>query len=171
MSIYSRVRLERDNNTKIWNAAAQTMADPLKHNFPSQEAKMSNGLKQQMTHLNHIFQNCKPFRNRHPNMIQNEHVYAICCRPEVAGDVIYGEDVQTFRYFVCVCVNLWAASFSSFQEHRNQPFNVMRRRRQVTLPIEISSLYSYSTSIHTTDLSCTVFAQCTSLTDGQTPWS
>ena len=24
--------------------------------------------------------------NRNPNMTQNEHVYAIFCRPEVAGD-------------------------------------------------------------------------------------
>ena len=28
-------------------------------------------------------------------MTQNEHVYAICCRLEVAGDVISGENVKT----------------------------------------------------------------------------
>ena len=28
-------------------------------------------------------------------MIQNEHVHAICCRPEVAGDDISGENVNT----------------------------------------------------------------------------
>ena len=28
-------------------------------------------------------------------MTQNEHVYAICCRVEVAGDVISGANVKT----------------------------------------------------------------------------
>ena len=38
---------------------------------------------------------CEPLsRNRHPNMTQNEDVYAICCRPEVAGDVIFGGNVK-----------------------------------------------------------------------------
>ena len=35
-----------------------------------------------------------------PNMTQNAHVYAICCRPEVAGDVISGENVQTVDCYV-----------------------------------------------------------------------
>ena len=30
-------------------------------------------------------------------MTQNEHVYAICCRPEVARDVISGENVKTIK--------------------------------------------------------------------------
>ena len=30
-------------------------------------------------------------------MTQNKHVYAICCRSEVAGDVISGENVNTIE--------------------------------------------------------------------------
>ena len=35
-------------------------------------------------------------------MTQNEHVYAICCRLEVAGDVISGENVNIEDYAVLV---------------------------------------------------------------------
>ena len=46
-------------------------------------------------------------------MTQNEHVCAIFCRPEVAGDVISSENVTTIEgYFV---LNFEAASFSSFR--------------------------------------------------------
>ena len=73
-----------------------------------------------MKPLNNSFQNCKLFsesieplsRNRDHNMAQNEHVYAICCRPEVAGDVISGEDVKTTSGYAML--NLEVASFSSF---------------------------------------------------------
>ena len=35
-------------------------------------------------------------RNGEPNMTQNEHVYAICCRPDVDdNDVISYENVKT----------------------------------------------------------------------------
>ena len=30
-------------------------------------------------------------------MTKNEHVYAICCRPEVAGNAISGENVKTIE--------------------------------------------------------------------------
>ena len=30
-------------------------------------------------------------------MTQNEHVYAICCQPEVAGDVISTENEKTMK--------------------------------------------------------------------------
>ena len=33
--------------------------------------------------------------HRDSNITQNEHVYAICCRPEVAGNVVSGENVKT----------------------------------------------------------------------------
>ena len=36
-------------------------------------------------------------RNRDPNTTQNEHVYVICYRPEVADDVISGENVKTIQ--------------------------------------------------------------------------
>ena len=41
-------------------------------------------------------------------MTQNEHVYAICCRPEVAGDVISGENVKTGKGYTML--NFEAAS-------------------------------------------------------------
>ena len=44
-------------------------------------------------------------------MTQNEHVYAMCCRPEVAGDVISGEDVKTIES--CAVLNFEIANFSS----------------------------------------------------------
>ena len=54
-------------------------------------------------------------------MTQNEHVYAMCCRPEVAGDVIPGESVKTSEGYALL--NFEAASIiSSFRENQNQPF-------------------------------------------------
>ena len=43
-------------------------------------------------------------------MTQTEHVYAICCRPEVDDDVISSEDAETFQEYVYV--KLRAVSFS-----------------------------------------------------------
>ena len=65
---------------------------------------MSNRLQRANEPLNHSLKNGQHFenscveplsRNGHPNMTQNELVYAIFCRSEVAGDgdVISGEDV------------------------------------------------------------------------------
>ena len=53
-------------------------------------------------------------------MTQNEHVYAICCRPEVAGDVISGANAKTIDGYVLV--NFEAASNSNFRENQNKPF-------------------------------------------------
>ena len=53
-------------------------------------------------------------------MTQNEHVYAIYCRPKVAGDFISGENVKTTEE--CALLNFEAASVSSFQENQNQSF-------------------------------------------------
>ena len=36
-------------------------------------------------------------RNRDANVTQNGHVYAICCQPEVAGDVTSGENAKTVK--------------------------------------------------------------------------
>ena len=78
---------------------------------------------------NHSFQNCKLCENRfveplsrirHPNITQNERVYAICCRPEVAGDVISGENVKNIGG--CAVLNFEAASVSSFGEYQKEPF-------------------------------------------------
>ena len=59
-------------------------------------------------------------RNREPNFTQNERVYAIWCRPEVAGDVIATENVKAVEGFAML--NFQAASRSSFGENQNQPF-------------------------------------------------
>ena len=56
-----------------------------------------------MTHMKHPFQNCEPFQKR-LNMTQNEHVYAICYRPEVAGDAISRRTVEIIE-------GLWSAKF------------------------------------------------------------
>ena len=47
-------------------------------------------------------------------MTQNEHVYAICCQPEVAGDIISGADVQTIEGYAVL--KFGVASFSSFRD-------------------------------------------------------
>ena len=79
-------------------------------------------VQQKMKHLNYTFQNCKPFRNwlNHYGEImtrtvtKNEHIYAICCRPEIVGDVISGWNVKTVERYVVV--NLEVASSSSSQD-------------------------------------------------------
>ena len=55
-------------------------------------------------------------------MTQNEHVYVICCRQEVAGDVISDENVKTTEGKGQALLNFEAASISSFQENQSQPF-------------------------------------------------
>ena len=52
-------------------------------------------------------------------MTQKEHVYTICCRPEVAGDFISGENVKTVNGYALL--NFKAASVSTW-ENQNQPF-------------------------------------------------
>ena len=53
-------------------------------------------------------------------MTQNEHVYAIYRRPEVAGDVISGENVKTIEGFTVL--NIEVASSSRFQNIKNKSF-------------------------------------------------
>ena len=74
-----------------------------------------------MKPLDHCFQNCKhaesvvPIsRNRDLNMTQNQYVYAICCRPEVAGDHISGENVKTIEGYAML--NFEVGSSSSFRD-------------------------------------------------------
>ena len=47
-------------------------------------------------------------------MTQNEHVYAISCRPEIAGDVICGNSVKTIEGYAVL--NFEVASFSRFRD-------------------------------------------------------
>ena len=53
-------------------------------------------------------------------MTQNKDVYAICCGPEVAGDVISGGNVKTIEGYTVL--NVETASIRSFRENHNQPF-------------------------------------------------
>ena len=71
-------------------------------------------------------------------MAQNEPVYAICFRPEVAGDVISGENVD---YRGLCCLNFEVASFSSFRHKKNfvtvavdSDDSIKRKRIRVSLP-------------------------------------
>ena len=61
-------------------------------------------------------------RHRDPNLTHNEHAYAICCQPEVAGDVISGKDVKTIEG--CAMLNFEGSSRKS-----KSAICVMRRRR------------------------------------------
>ena len=73
-------------------------------------------------HICNFFQNRLNLfsRNRDPNLTQNEHVHAICCRPEkIAGYVICGENVKTIQRYAVL--NFEASSFSSFRDIKN-PF-------------------------------------------------
>ena len=51
-------------------------------------------------------------------MAQNEHVYAICCRPEVDNDVLSGGSVKTIDGYALE--NLEVASSSSFRDIQNK---------------------------------------------------
>jgi len=53
-------------------------------------------------------------------MTTNEHVNAICRRPEVAGDVISGGDVKTIKGYAVV--NFEVASSSSFRHITKKSF-------------------------------------------------
>ena len=52
-------------------------------------------------------------------MTQNEHVYAICCRPEEAGDVISGRNLKTVED--SAVLHFEDANLSSFRQNQNQP--------------------------------------------------
>ena len=53
-------------------------------------------------------------------MTQNEDVYAIRCRPEVAGDIISGGNAKTIEGYPVL--NFEIATIRSFQENHNQLF-------------------------------------------------
>ena len=52
------------------------------------------------------------------NTTHNEHVYAICCRPEVDDDVISGRNVNTINF----AINFEDASSSGFRDIPNNHF-------------------------------------------------
>ena len=39
-------------------------------------------------------------------MTQNEHVYAICCQPEVGDDVISGKNVKTIECYAVLNIEV-----------------------------------------------------------------
>ena len=59
-------------------------------------------------------------RNCDPNMTQNEHVYTISCRPEVAGGVIFGENVRTVEVYAALYSEV--ACVSSLRDIPKQSF-------------------------------------------------
>ena len=61
-------------------------------------------------------------RNGDLSMTKNEHIRTICCRPEVAGDPISGENVQIITIEGYALLNFEAASISTFRENQYQPF-------------------------------------------------
>ena len=61
--------------------------------------------------------------NRDPNMTHNEHVFAICCRPEATGDIISGENVTTIEGYAVL--NFEVASLSSFRDIQNKVITTM----------------------------------------------
>ena len=64
-------------------------------------------------------------------MTENEHVSAIFCLPEVAGDVISGGDVKAAVGYVSI--NFEAASVSSFREN---PISHSRNAYPTAGPLE-----------------------------------
>ena len=90
-----------------------------------------------MKPLNHSFQN-QTFsesaeslsRYRDPNLTQNEHVYEIWCRLEVAGDVISGDNVKAIKGYAMLNFEAVVVSeifaqkhISSFRENQYQPLS------------------------------------------------
>ena len=67
-------------------------------------------------------------------MTQNEHVYAICCRPEIAGGVISDQNVKTIEGYVML--NFEAASISSFPENNKMPTNWFGRQNAASLKFD-----------------------------------
>ena len=66
-------------------------------------------------------------------MTKNEHIYAICCRPEVDGDC---GNVKTIEGYVVL--NFEAASISSSWENENQPFEYVDDGRPTWAPFSES---------------------------------
>ena len=80
-----------------------------------------------MTPLNQPFKNLTFSKSVEPlsrhqdlDMTQNEHVYAMCCPPEVAGDFIYGRNIKTAESYVVA--NFEIASSSSFWDIKENHF-------------------------------------------------
>ena len=88
-------------------------------------------------------------------MTQNEHIYTIFCRAEVAGDVLSGENVKAIEGYALL--HFEAALFSGFRENKKSAISVMRcvddgrptwapfsgsRRTNAVLSFEVTSFIS-----------------------------
>ena len=111
-----------DNITFSHLCNAYTTVVPLESIFGVKELKcivgytrINKALEQQFPKLQIFSESVEPLsRNGDPNMTKNEHVYAICCRPDVAGGVISGENVKIIEGYVAI--NFTIASFSTFRD-------------------------------------------------------
>ena len=62
----------------------------------SNASQKVEGLESPFAKLPPFLQSIEPLsKNGDPNMTKNEHVYAICCPPEVGDDIISGRNVKT----------------------------------------------------------------------------
>ena len=67
-------------------------------------------------------------RNCHTHLTQNKHVYAICCRPKAAGDVVSGENVKIIERYAVLYFKV--ASFMTFRDTKK--ITPWRRRRRTS---------------------------------------
>ena len=82
----------------------------------------NEALESQFPKLQTFSESVEPLsRHGDQNLTQNEHVYAICCRPEAAGDVISGENIQTIKRYDAA-LNAEVASFRSFRDIPKRSF-------------------------------------------------
>ena len=84
-------------------------------------------------------------------MTQNEHVFAICCRPEVVCDVISGENVKTIKGYRVV--NFEVAISNSFRDIKRNHFvtaeaeiddSIKRNASRVSLKNQADSQSQYT---------------------------
>ena len=82
-------------------------------------------------------------------MTQNEYVYAVCCRPEVAGGVISSENVKTLEVYAVL--NFEVASFSSFRDIKKNHFvtadiyeSIRQKRIRVSLKKQRNSYFRWN---------------------------
>ena len=88
--------------------------------------------------MNHSFQNFKRFQNwlncHDPkSMTKNEHVYAICSRPEEAGGVISGENAKTIEVYAAL--NFEVASSTNSRDIQQDSPQIVRLRPPTCLSI------------------------------------
>ena len=93
--------------------------------------------------LESSLQNCtvEPLsRNRDPNTTQNQHFYAMCGRPERAGDIISSQVVNTAeRYVIVICE---ISDSSSFHKNKQKSPPVGGDKRNAA-PLNLTRLQSF----------------------------